>query len=1178
MAMYNSFGEVADNKDFLEFILKEFGVSDVSKVSDIEQSALFNSFRVYKGDLSPEDFAKELAGINKEAATLFNYASIKDAGESARQDAKAFLGKETDDMRMPDPYVQAYLMTLKAELYTRNADPKDYSEALENLKQEISKRIAESAQTTESVEEEQQAEMPTEEKTQPETEQPVGENTTPKPEQPVGENTTPQPEEKIADKLEGMTSYDLLQYHKKLAEDYNKLASLGSSQFGAGFAFADTPEAKEFAERMAKIDGELKAVEEYAAKEIKEINLDENNAPLVKDYADILLGANPDYKYEKAAELEQKLADYDKNNGLDGKLPSPEKIKENEDKWAALTEKTPYTDSMPEELKKDPATVVFAKENPEIFKETLDVIRTTALTQLSLETPDSDKQKNIERYHQKVEEISAQYLATVTLTFNNIMSSPEDRNKWLDKYLKENKISADEWNDAQKDPEKKKEYMAKFAKYVAANTYTVANGIYTDKNAIYASRLGRKAGMKQTPERAAEAKKDMTAKHPTVMGAVKEGIKNVAWTAGLAAAFGPIGITARQGCKLFGAVKKSWRNYKEQNDGKTSIKGFFGYLKNNREETINLARQAGLFLTSAAFTTVMAASGTLAFGALGGLTGLGAQAAQTAAQTTIMGVGKAKVSGAITAAAGLGQYLNVRHEEAKAQKDLAALLQKYLPQPEEQGKGWFGIKKATPAQKIAKDISKLIRNGDDKVLAKLAHYAPNMSAEDKEQALELVGRIKGSKGKGLAAALGVAAGGFLMDDSAQDYVSEKAAGLKNYFFGEPENNGLAEGAQTGAAVGQGIAEPDNGGSDVITETPATHEFTITDEKVTDMPNATYVILKEMGLMEGKDFDDLRGSNTHIVKSGMTAYLGKLQLTDAQQAEFQAKLDSGEFDRIADKLNSGHMIIRPGGEVVERDHGWTRSSGGNGGHGSADGNEAGGNGGSAPIRGVDTPEGQPRIVPDPTKPSGFTEDAQRAIDEQKKMGNVTGKSESGSWFKRIFTKKHDHTVYMPVTADANATAEEYAGRVAMEEYNAKHPDNPITSAEEMKKHGYNVKGTVNGHKIHVRVSNDGNTETRTVDGVRMRLEHHNGVDVASYKGMNMASNTVGGDGGKEDQLLGRVRNQDGEMREYIRDGDSKDVYERDIDAKGNVTEVRASKLSTSRVKSILKNFGKHGNEM
>ncbi len=1021
-------------------------------------------------------------------------------------------------------------------------------------------------------------EQPVGENTTPRPEQPVGENTTPKPEQPVGENTTPKPEEKTSDKFEGMTSYDLLQYYKKLKEDYNNLVSQGVSQFGEEFASLDTPEAKEIAEKMAEINGEMKDIEKYAAKEIKEINLDENNAPLVKDYADILLGADPNYKYEKADELEQKLAEYDKNNGLDGELPSPEKIKENEDKWAALTEKTPYTDSMPEELKKDPATVVFAKENPEVFKETLDVIRTTALTQLSLETPDDDNQKNIERYHQKVEEISAQYLATVTLTFNNIMSSPEERNEWLKKYLKDNKLSADEWNEAQKDPEKKKEYMAKFAKYVATNTYTIANGIYTDKNAIYASRLGRKTGMKQTPERAAEAKNQMTAKHPTVMGAVKECIKNVAWTAGLAAAFGPIGITARQGCKLFGAVRKSWRNYKEKSDGKTSIKGFFGYLKDNREETINLARQAGLFLTSAAFTTVMAASGTLAFGAWGSMTGWGAQAAQNAAQTTIMGLGKAKVAGTITAAAGLGQYLNVRHDAAKAQKDLADLLQKYLPQQEEPGKGLFGIKKATTAQKIAKDLSKLIRNGDEKVLAKLDQYAPNMSAEDKEKAMELVGQIKGSKGKGLAAALGVAAGGFMLSDTAQDFVGEKVTGLKNYFFGAPENNELADGAQTGAAVGKELGEQDNGGSDVITETPATHEFNITDAKVTDMPNATYVILKEMGLMEGKDFDDLRGSNTHIVKSGMTSYLSKLQLTDAQQAEFQAKLDSGEFDRIAGKLNSGHMIIRPGGEVVERDHGWTRSSGGNGGHGSAEGNEAGGNGGSAPIRGVDTPEGQPRIVPDPTKQSGLTEDAQKAIEEQKKMGNVTGKSESGSWFKRIFTKKHEHTVYMPVTADANATAEEYAGRVAMEEYNAKHPDNPITSAEEMKKHGYNVKGTVNGHKIHVKVSNDGNTETRTVDGVRMKLEHHNGHDVATYKGANLASNTVGGDGGKEDQLIGKIRNQNGEIREYIRDGDSKNMYERDIDAKGNVTEVRASKLSENKVKSVLKNFGKSGREM
>ena len=1028
---------------------------------------------------------------------------------------------------------------------------------------ELKEQLAQTQQTTATGNENTTSEPQATATAQPE--EPKEEVAALQPEKPMEEKTTPQPKKDKTAQFDSMTSYDLLQYHNKLREDYDKLASLGASQFGASFAFTEGEAAKKFAEQMAKIDGEMKAIEEYADKEVNETNLDENNAPLIKDYTDILLGANPDYKYEKADELEQKLADYDKNNGLDGNLPSAEKIKENEDKWAALTEKTPYTDSMPEELKKDPATVVFAKENPQVFKETLDVIRVTALTQLSLEAPDGDKQKNIERYHQKVEEISAQYLATVTLTFNNIMNSPEDRSKWLGKYLKDNKISAEEWNEALKDPEKKKEYLAKFSKYVAGNTYTIANGIYTEKNAIYASRLGRKTGMTQTPERAATAKKDMTAKHPMIMGAVKEGIKNLAWTGVMAATLGPLGITARQGWKLAGSVKKSWKNYKEQNDGKTSIKGFFGYLKNNREEAIDLARQAGLFLTSAAFTGAMAVSGTLAFGALGGLTGLGAQAAQTAAQTTIMGVGKAKVSGAITAVAGLGQYLNVRHETAKAQKDLAALLQKYLPQPEEQGTNWLGIKKATPAQKIAKDISKLMRNGDDKMLAQLAHYAPNMSEEDKEKALELVGQIKGGKGKALAAGVGVLAGGYLMDDNAQEYVNEKAAGLKDYLFGKPETNDLADGAKVGAAVGQGVNEQDNGGSDVIVETPATHEFTITDAKVVNMPNATYVILKEMGLMEGKDFDDLRGDNTHIVKSGMTSYLSKLQLTDAQQAEFQAKLDSGEFDRIADKLNSGHMIIRPGGEVVERDHGWTRSYGGNGGSahdGVGDSGKV-----STPIEDVKAPEPPFRVVPDPTKPTEFTENAQKVIDEQKNMRDVTGKSESGSWFKRIFTKKQEHIVTVP-SGDANATAEEYAGRVAMEEYNAKHPDAPIMSAEEMKKHGYNVKGTVDGHEIHVRVKDDGKTEIRTVDGVKTKIVNgSDGTKVAFYD-HKVDANTVGdANGTKADTKIGTVARADGTSTTYVRDGDTKDYYS--VTKADGKTEVNKVELSAKDIKRILK---------
>ena len=981
---------------------------------------------------------------------------------------------------------------------------------------------------------------------QPVQETPAAEET--KPAEPTQEETPAQE----TSEFDSLTSYDLYMKRENLAREIEELSA------------QETPDLQEIGKRQEQI----KAIEDYAAKELSQTTLDEDNAPMVKDYVEILTRGNDKYHYEHADELEQKLADYDKNNGLDGELPSAEQIKANEDKWAEMTSGAKY--SIPTELGKDAGIQALVKEEPQTLKETLEVIRTMALTQLSLEAPDDDPKKTLERYHEKIEELSAQYLANVNTSLRNVLASDEEKDKWLKQYLADNKLTEEEWNNIQKDPELKKQHSAQFTKYVVSNIYKATNCAYTEKNAMYAARLARKTAMTQTPERAAEQKKEMTGKHPKAMAAVKEGVKNILWTAGMAAAFGPIGVTARQGWKLAGAFKKSWRNYKEQNDGKGSIGGFFKYLGKNREETINLIRQTALFATSAAFTAAMAASGTLAFGALGSVAGIGAQAAtQAATQATVMGLAKYKITGAISVAAGLGQYFNVRHESAKARKGLTAILEKYLPEQETQKKGLLGkLFGKSPAQQAVSNLTGLIRNGDEKVMAKLAAMAPNMSAEDREAAMNYINQIKTGKGKSIAAGLGVVAGGVLMTDTAQEFIQDQTQNLKNMLgFGSNASSGNSGNGGKPWDPNKSFAEnmedrqwkPED-----ITKQPdikvpyapgmqpeelseELHNLSLSSEdfeKITNGPNTIIALqnilehpndfknlgidvdkIREIGLDFKKlnlNFDEMRGNGSHVRMSAMVNHLNNLQLSDADQEKLHKIINTEEFGKIEKLLNDRdengqRLFIQPGGRVTvshqnisqDLSHSHT-GNGGNGGNGNL--NQQGGNGQTQKGFNMQEIKGLGKIMPDPDvkKPLELPETVQ-AVGRAKQSGIFS-----------FLHKKQDYTVPIPRTGDLNSDVEHYAHQVALKQQLAKagvaDVNNPtpeqVAAAEQvLSQKGYHITGKITDgtgqeHSFKVVRSKDGSLK-RIIDGQKMKVNSTNPEETqyATYKRVKLAKDAV-----------------------------------------------------------------------
>lgn len=1017
------------------------------------------------------------------------------------------------------------------------------------------------------------------------------------------------PENADFSEFDAMSSYNLLQQYKDTAA---KIAELSSE------------DAEAHADEIRSLSQRKKAIADYVKKEFfvpnsneSAFNLDEHNAPIVRDYVDILIGEDPEYSYDKKEELEQKLAEYDKLNGLDGELPTPEERDNNENRWAELTKDYGY--ELAPELEEDSMIKVLKKENPEIVKTLRETLRITALTQLSLEAPDEDAQKAKARYQEKIEELSAQYLGNVKTNFSIILN---DQLKWRKQFAKDEGLDAQKLQEIENDPAQKKLYDQKFQAYLASNLCNAANCSFAEKNAIYGSRLARKIGMAQTPERAEQLKEEAVKKEPIVMTMLKEGAKNSAWSIGVVLTTGILGLTVRQTWKMCGAYKSAWKNYKSQNDGQGNFRGFFKYLYNNKEEMSNIATQTVLWATSAAFTGVMAATGTLAFGAVGSALGIGTQvAANAAAQTTILGLSRLQAVGAISAIAGLGQYFHNRQTNAKNKKELMEIMQKYLPQqdqPEAPVKGFFGkLFHKSPQKRIMNDLTKMnyFRNNDDEVYAKLDEYMPNMSPEDRQKAFDLIDRIKTAKAKSGAALIGASVGGIMAgNDAVQNNIGDGVQTLKNSIgLGTENTETLAEVNPEGntetpsgnvnydinkspvenledgefkpinpignEADDQEIQVPYRPGEqpEEITETGAqpeenadpqpevtTHTFEVTASKVTEQPNATYVILKDMGLMDGKDFDELRGGNTHITQTPMTNYLSKLELTDAQQQEFQARLDSGEFDQIAEKLKDGRMVIRPGGEVVERSHGWlnhtashdtpTNGSDANAPQGDSAGGETEG-------KGETEGEGEGKGDVEPKK-EGNEKTTEAAA--QKKIVEIKGKGESGSWLQRALGKKDEVVVQVAAKeGNINVEAENYARAIACH-------DKGISQDELGKFHstGHFVGSDGKTHDFDIKVDKNGNM-TRIVDGVKTRIYHNGDTSVGVYKNNMVDANTVGDEVSQaKDRVLGKIHHSDTKTSTtYIQDGETKDVYEKVV--KGGETTVNKTELTVKEVKNILK---------
>ena len=987
-----------------------------------------------------------------------------------------------------------------------------------------------------------------------------------------------------------MTSFDLYAKHKSLLASVEARVSAGED--------ANSGE-------LLAIIQEAAQIKEYAEKQLNETTLDRDNAPMVNDYVNIMKTADSEYVYAQEDELKQHLQDYDETYGLDGDLPDAQTVLANQNKWVELTVDDKFV--IPEDMKEDEGFKRLAQSDPETTRETLNLLRSMTLTELALETPEEDEDAAQRRYMEKLGEVSSRYQTSVNSQIQAFDNSDDEQKKWIDSYIKDGYITLEEWDEAQKDPDKKKALEADFVNYVISGIYTANNGVYTENNAIYASRMAQKVGLDEVVAPAKEQKRTFTQKHPKLMKFLKEGVKNMVQSGVALVAAGPIGLTAISGWKLKNTVMSSWKNYKSQTEGKPSAKGFFNYLRNNKEEAYNLAKQAVMFGVSAAFTGAMAATGVLSFGALGSVTGLGAA---SAGQAVAMSALKMKMMGALTAVTSAGSYMFARNKLKPKEKELKAILAKYAPtqeegEPQPQKKGLWGkivskfSKKKDPADEMYSKLTGVWKDlGDEqKVEALLSSYAPNMTAEDKAAVIQLAKDVQDIKAGSYGALAGTAIGIGLASapDIANAMNAEHSEAPAAPAQEAPVNTGggidydpnktLVENLQDNEWHPQPITGLDDNNENVLgplgqqeseysgeapaqeapaqeapaqeapaQEAPApeaaVEAHALTAEQLgpdTDLYKATqigptviYKKLVDMGVMSQEDADKIMADEgrSYIPSRVLREHLqDDIKFTPEQEKEFNDFInDKQTFQKLCDEENARAGIH-------------------NGGHG---------NGGHS---GVDSGESKVDNV-DGGKTTVEGEQQKELTENEKKIVELKGRVKNTG----IFNKKHEFEAQVESTGNFRGDVDEYAKAYAMHKKG-------ITNPADLDDAKYSVSGRMNdseGVEHKFKVKNNGDTHSVKVDGATVKTRTvgvgENQHTVTTYKNMQADASTVGAeDGSKPDEMIGAVSDDKGNHTVYVRDGDTKKIYEVRVDENGSSSQSESSIQRVSAVRRALNHY-------
>lgn len=1057
-------------------------------------------------------------------------------------------------------------------------------------------------------------------------------------ETPTAESPTAEtPETEIApDELDKLTSHDLWHIHEGTGSNYDELVNIAEKVQDI------SPEDREaLNHRIDFLAREMKMIENYAEKQLQEIELSyedpdtgerkllECNAPIIKDYVEIMKAANPDYKYKNEAELKAALIEYDRVNDLadEKKLPSAEKVLENAKKWEELAPK----DYDAQDFVKHDTLKLLKKIDKDVYSDMLETLRVATITELAKEEPEDEK-KAKKRFKDKYNDIATHYFAMGISALNQIKLDPKQQEDWWKDYCRAKGLPLDKLDTFKAD----KEHVEAYNNYVISSVYKTLACTYTQTNAVYASRLAQKTGMPITLPIASQHNKTMWEKYPQVMTAVKKSGKIVAVKSGATILFGGIGATAAQIWQTTNDFKAEIAKCKEANGGKVSVKSFAQYLKKNPEAAVRLARGTLMTATVGAAAAAICLSGGAALGVVGTIAGVAVTNA--AAGVAIRGV-KAITATAISTIAGGATYLITRKALKPKKQELMELLEKYLPaeQQEQQKKGLlarFQKGNKTQAQQKYNELTKLWKNGDEKLSAKIAEL--NIPLQEKTKIMQLAKDIKGLKMKGWAVAgssvLGAVGTAIFMDMNSHAGTSGSGGGATgnwdlnkstpenleaNKFVSDFDKNNTVE--QIPLKPGEHLPEqpvdttekpafrvPYQPGMEPDEMSGELHNLSLSSEdfeKITNGPNTIIALqnmmehpddfknlgidvekIQEIGLdfkKLGIDFDEMRGSGSHVKTTAMINHLNNLQLSDADQEKLHQIINTDAFKKVNDLLNGedengnkleNRMYLHEGGRItVSRQnisHNLSHNHTGNGG--------AGGNA-------IPSIKPAPIQLPSESLTNNPTLNGNVASIKLPQTVEATGRAKTSGLFSFLH-KKQDFNVSIPVTGDLNKDVENYAYGVALKQQLAKagvadvnHPTAEQTAAARavLAQKGYHITGKITDaagqeHSFKVVKHADGSLK-RIVDGQKMKL-NEDGVSTFNRK-VKLPANTVGESNSEiMDRLLARIKTQtaSGEtvVVSAVRDGETKQDYLLQAHQNGQV-EIKQHDKAVEAVKAMGK---------
>lgn len=402
-------------------------------------------------------------------------------------------------------------------------------------------------------------------------------------------------------------------------------------------------------------------VEAYLSN-VGDVNTD--NVVAIMDYLAVSEMAGLDLVKERNESLSQKantvVAEYDKENGLDSlEGKDSQFIQDNLEQWKDIASKTSNEELAPS----SPYSDILNSLSDEEKGKMQEFMMMNTLHSLKVHSPSEFGENASKQLGENFGNASGEYALLINEEYL--------KQEAMDSFCKDNKIKPEELNAilikaengeklSEKEQQLQNNYMASLKAHLEkAPSFTgpyknqeflrsaivAANSVTISRLRDLDCRIAQKVNAPSASKEVTKENNSFAKKHPKLAMAVNMA-KGMGISMAIGAAFGPVGLTAYSTYKTAGAIRKSYKRFKEQaaKDGKQgNVRGFIKHLfsREGRVEALSLAGSVAATCISGYFTFAPGLE-NLNLGMAGNLQNSAGTvvdaATQTAAETSSQGV------------------------------------------------------------------------------------------------------------------------------------------------------------------------------------------------------------------------------------------------------------------------------------------------------------------------------------------------------------------------------------------------------------------------------------------------------------------------------------------------------------------------------------------------------------